>query len=29
MLKKWDEAASAPPKEDEISVEEKFEEPLI
>ncbi len=28
-LKKWDEAASAPPKEDEMSVEEKFEEPLI
>ncbi|TSC80469.1 MAG: hypothetical protein G01um101425_123 [Candidatus Peregrinibacteria bacterium Gr01-1014_25] len=30
MLKKWDEAASAPPKEGEIaSIEEKFEEPLI
>ncbi len=28
-LKKWDEAASAPPKEDEMNVEEKFEEPLI
>jgi len=30
MLKKWDEAASAPPSEEEIAaVEEKFEEPLI
>src|SRR3989344_5647956 len=29
MLQKWDEAASAPPKEGEVSVEEKFEEPLI
>ncbi len=30
MLRKWDEAAAAPPKEDEISgVEEKFEEPII
>jgi hypothetical protein len=29
MLKKWDEAASAPPKEDEISHDEKFEEPII
>src|SRR3989339_290691 len=30
MLKRWDEAAAAPPKEDEISsVEEKFEEPII
>lgn len=28
-LKKWDESASAPPKEDEMGVEEKFEEPLI
>ncbi|MEI8230229.1 MAG: type IV secretory system conjugative DNA transfer family protein [Candidatus Peregrinibacteria bacterium] len=29
-LKKWDEAASAPPKEGEVSsVEEKFEEPII
>ena len=30
LLKKWDEAGSAPPKEDEVSdIEEKFEEPLI
>ncbi|MDD5041181.1 MAG: type IV secretion system DNA-binding domain-containing protein [Candidatus Peribacteraceae bacterium] len=30
MLRKWDEAAAAPPKEDEVSsVEEKFEEPII
>ncbi|MDD5026733.1 MAG: type IV secretion system DNA-binding domain-containing protein [Candidatus Peribacteraceae bacterium] len=30
MLKKWDEAASEPPKEDEIGdIEEKFEEPII
>jgi hypothetical protein len=30
MLKKWDEAASAPPSKEEIaSVEETFEEPLI
>ncbi len=28
-LKKWDEAASAAPKADEIGLEEKFEEPLI
>ncbi len=28
-LKKWDEAASAPPKKEEISAEETFEEPLI
>jgi len=30
MLRKWDEAAAEPPKEDEISsIEEKFEEPII
>lgn len=29
MLKKWDESASAPPAEDEMGVEERFEEPLI
>lgn len=29
MLKRWDEAASAPPKPDEVPQEEKFEEPLI
>ena len=30
MLKKWDEAASAPPSKEEVAaVEEKFEEPLI
>jgi hypothetical protein len=29
MLQKWDEAASAPPKEDEVNLEEQFEEPLI
>ena len=29
MLKKWDEAASEPPKQDKITTEEKFEEPLI
>ena len=30
MLKQWDEAASAPPKPEEIvGIEEKFEEPLI
>jgi len=28
-LKKWDESASAPPAEDEMGAEEKFEEPLI
>jgi Type IV secretion-system coupling protein DNA-binding domain len=30
MLRKWDESASEPPKEDEMTgVEEKFEEPII
>ncbi len=29
MLKKWDEAASSPPKEDEMDLEQVFEEPLI
>jgi hypothetical protein len=29
MLAKWDEAASAPPKKEEMNVEEQFEEPLI
>jgi hypothetical protein len=29
MLQKWDEAASEPPKGDEIALEEKFEEPII
>ncbi|MDD5055450.1 MAG: type IV secretory system conjugative DNA transfer family protein [Candidatus Peribacteraceae bacterium] len=29
MLKQWDEAASAPPKEDEIDPEQVFEEPII
>lgn len=30
MLKKWDEAAAAPPKDNEVlAVEEKFEEPII
>lgn len=29
MLKKWDEAASEPPKKEEMNLEEVFEEPLI
>ena len=29
MLKKWDEAASAPPKENEIDQSQVFEEPLL
>jgi len=29
MLKKWDESASAPPKPEDMVIEEKFEEPLI
>jgi hypothetical protein len=29
MLKKWDEAASEPPKKEEMNQEETFEEPLI
>ncbi len=28
-LKKWDEAASAPPKKEEVPAEETFEEPII
>ncbi|MFH0769787.1 MAG: type IV secretory system conjugative DNA transfer family protein [Candidatus Peregrinibacteria bacterium] len=28
-LKKWDEAASAPPKEGEVDTEEQFDEPII
>jgi hypothetical protein len=29
MLAKWDEAASSPPKKEEMNLEEQFEEPLI
>lgn len=29
MLKRWDEAASAPPKKEELSAAERFEEPII
>jgi hypothetical protein len=29
VLKRWDEAASAPPSKEEVSLEEVFEEPLL